>query len=478
MRRLPKLTLCSGVITGAVVMLLPLPLQARIDTAPGMTTNAANAINPTALQNLTGGIVSYSGTTLEVTGQLRALETTDTGWSDLFNNPNNNLVSATHGSTNGAILGYEFNDLPTNTFSLPSAIVGYGKLDPTKTGNQVFGIFGLAENTAVTGAAIAAEFTCRNNGGAPDTALPPDMSIGTSTVNCVGLHVTSGGSYDSSIGIRVSQEGGSSGVNFNTGIYLKDYTQYGLYIANESSATNALYAAGPVAIVDPSSSSLQSLVLSATADSNGVNLWMTGNGTTTPAKTIRVLNGHLGIVNSAYTQEILTLTDAGALSVTGGISATGGTLTNTTLGDTINQSFHVSSATLSKTSDTTLAVVPGLTQTLTAGKTYSCHGHLTGTSGASGGLKVSLVGTGGLTATQATFTGFTWNGTTVVSNTTASALGANIVGNTAVYSDVWIDGSIVVNAAGTINVEAAQNTSNTTATTVLQGSTFSCVRTN
>ncbi|HEV8679338.1 MAG TPA: hypothetical protein VGQ90_08180, partial [Stellaceae bacterium] len=151
----------------------------------------------------------------------------------------------------------------------------------------------------------------------------------------------------------------------------------------------------------------------------------------------------------------------------------GGTLTDTT-----NQEFQVSSATLTKTSDTALAIIPGLSQALTAGKTYHCRGHLTGTSGTSGGIKVALVATSGLSATQTTFTGYTWNGTTAVANTTVTALGSNIAANTAVYSDLYIDGSILVNAGGTINVEGAQNASNSTPTTVLQGSTFSCVRTN
>jgi hypothetical protein len=157
----------------------------------------------------------------------------------------------------------------------------------------------------------------------------------------------------------------------------------------------------------------------------------------------------------------------------GYVRATGGTLT-----DPIIQEFEVSTATLTKTTDTTLATVTGLSQALTAGKTYNCHGHLTGTAGASGGITVALVATASLSATQTTWTGFTWNGTTAVSHTTVTALGSNIAAATAVYSDIDIDGSIVVNAGGTINVQAAQNASNATATTVLQGSTFSCVRVN
>lgn len=50
---------------------------------------------------------------------------------------------------------------------------------------------------------------------------------------------------------------------------------------------------------------------------------------------------------------------------------------------------------------------------------------------------------------------------------------------TAVVTDVQIDGSIVVNVAGTINLQAAQNASFATSTVVGQdGSTFQCVRVN
>jgi hypothetical protein len=149
-----------------------------------------------------------------------------------------------------------------------------------------------------------------------------------------------------------------------------------------------------------------------------------------------------------------------------------------TLTDTINQEFHRASATLTATSNTTLATVTGLTQALTAGKTYVCSGHLSTSSGSSGGFKLALVATGGLTATSASFTGFAWNAITAVAQTTVTALGSNIVANTAVVTDVYINGAIVVNVAGTINVQAAQNVSNGTATTVLLNSTFACVRVN
>lgn len=150
----------------------------------------------------------------------------------------------------------------------------------------------------------------------------------------------------------------------------------------------------------------------------------------------------------------------------------------TSISDVVNSNFLVATSTLTKTSDAALATVVGLSQSLLAGKTYNCFGHLNGVSGATGGVKVALVASGGLTATSARFTGFTWNGITAVAQTTVTALGSNIVNNAAIYSDIYINGAIVVNVAGTINVQAAQSVSNGTSTTVLLGSTFACVRTN
>lgn len=160
---------------------------------------------------------------------------------------------------------------------------------------------------------------------------------------------------------------------------------------------------------------------------------------------------------------------AGALAVTA---------KGSNLADQIYDHDLVSTAQLDKTSNTTLATVTGLSAALVAGKTYYIDGWLSTTAGASGGLKAALVASGGLTATSIRVQAFAFNGTTLVANTTVTALGSNIVANTAVITDVYIKGSIVVNVAGTINVQAAQNVSNGTTTSVFAGSIFAARRTN
>ena len=76
-------------------------------------------------------------------------------------------------------------------------------------------------------------------------------------------------------------------------------------------------------INDPSTTDQATLTVEAPSDTAGVNLKLVGNGSTTPSKTIRVLNGVLQFANSAYTQVIASLTDAGAFATAGPISATG-----------------------------------------------------------------------------------------------------------------------------------------------------------
>ena len=158
--------------------------------------------------------------------------------------------------------------------------------------------------------------------------------------------------------------------------------------------------------------------------------------------------------------------------------ATTDTLTNKTATDEINQEFEVSTAPISYTSNVTLATVTGLSQALTAGKTYNCHGHLTVTGSlAAGGIRVATVGTGSLTATSSSFVFMNYNGTTLNAVTTETTLGT-AAATTLAVTDIFIDGAIVVNVGGTINVQAAQSVSSTTPTTVGQNSTFSCVRVN
>lgn len=187
--------------------------------------------------------------------------------------------------------------------------------------------------------------------------------------------------------------------------------------------------------------------------------------------------------DSGYTTlDVGTLNDAGAAPTgtagSGYVRATSPTITNPALTDPAISTFVACTSTLTKTSNTTLDIVTGLAISLTAGKTYHIRGWLNGTSGSSGGIKVAVTTDGVLTATRCRINGLLMNGATVVANTTITALGNNIAANTAIYTDLYIEGTIVVNIAGMLYIAAAQNVSDGTATTVLIDSNFSCTRIN
>lgn len=123
-------------------------------------------------------------------------------------------------------------------------------------------------------------------------------------------------------------------------------------------------------------------------------------------------------------------------------------------------------------STTTLADATGLSINVKAGRTYSFEFDLSITAAAAGGIKVAISGTA--TATNIVYDGWILDGSAggVVGNTQATALNtvvatSTITGTTA---HVIVRGTITVNAAGTLKLQFAQNTSNATATVVKLGS--------
>lgn len=67
--------------------------------------------------------------------------------------------------------------------------------------------------------------------------------------------------------------------------------------------------------------STSTLTINASSDANGANIFLEGNGATTPNKSIRANSGVFQILNSGYTAAILALDDSGNLSVPGSFSA-------------------------------------------------------------------------------------------------------------------------------------------------------------
>lgn len=142
-----------------------------------------------------------------------------------------------------AVVGYAKNTLADATTAFPAGTVGNGELPAGVDGNQVFGLYGLAEIYATGGGvAVAAEVTARNySGNSPDANLPPDTSIGTATTVPIGLNVTAGtqiGNDDCSIGLHVSNESGLySDPAFLTGAYIRTFRTYGIFVESQTSGS-------------------------------------------------------------------------------------------------------------------------------------------------------------------------------------------------------------------------------------------------
>jgi len=168
--------------------------------------------------------------------------------------------------------------------------------------------------------------------------------------------------------------------------------------------------------------------------------------------------------DSAQGTRILMLTTPSD-SVT---AAEGFRLANTGILGFAKSTKRYSSGTATKTSNTTVMDVDNLTFDVAASSTYVFYANLHCTAGASGGIKAAINGTA--TATAIVYD-VTCNSGTSMATTRSTALGTT-GGITAANPFVRIDGTITVNAAGTLKVEFAQNASNGTASTVVVGSIF------
>lgn len=208
---------------------------------------------------------------------------------------------------------------------------------------------------------------------------------------------------------------------------------------------------------------------------------MTGQGTGTKSATSLVLKGATSgsttLQPSAVASGTLTL-PAATDTLVG--KATTDTLTNKTLTTpTINTPImggQVARATAQfDRTDTTLTAVTGLSLALLAGATYKVRAVLPTTCDATGGSKFSLDTGSTLTATAINYQGTNKTASALVC-TQATALNGSVGGAGAANLECIIEGTIVVNAAGTLVVKFAQNAANATSS-VLIGAYLEAVRT-
>lgn len=142
------------------------------------------------------------------------------------------------------------------------------------------------------------------------------------------------------------------------------------------------------------------------------------------------------------------------------VSITGGAISGTTMAvSNINSGTVRCTAQVDRSTSTALTNITGLSVALAAGGAYAFSAYIPGTATANGGAKFAIGTSDTLTATSISYTGRNMNGTTINAVSTTTTLGAVVGAATAVLTNALIEGTIVVNAAGTMTVQIAQNAS-------------------
>lgn len=139
----------------------------------------------------------------------------------------------------------------------------------------------------------------------------------------------------------------------------------------------------------------------------------------------------------------------------------------------VSLNSKVLAATATFTSNSVLTNLTGFSWPLVAGATYLFDINLPATMTTNGGLSVAFkYTTATLTSIQAqTYAATASDNTTAVStqSTTTTDATKYFDSKTAAYTLVTLKGTMVVNAAGSVAIQVAQNTSNTDTTSVLLG---------
>lgn len=185
----------------------------------------------------------------------------------------------------------------------------------------------------------------------------------------------------------------------------------------------------------------------------------------------RIFNNLINIVNQTLDGYII-----GSITPAAGTFTTiAGIFTGSTQ-DAINKGVVTNPAALTLASTTTVANITGLSVALTAAGTYAVEGAFPLTNVTAGGAKITLHGVGGLTLTSANLTGLTYSGASIVADQNITALDADFVAFANTSTLATLQGTLIVLAGGTLQVQAAQHTSNATSSTVQAGSYLKVTR--
>lgn len=169
---------------------------------------------------------------------------------------------------------------------------------------------------------------------------------------------------------------------------------------------------------------------------------------------------------SSYNTQTQAISGYGpAQALPGGMQTTGYTIT--TLAKRVTAQVDVASS-------TTFTNITGLSVDVIAGATYAFEAYLPGTSTTNGGAKFAIGGTS--TATSISYSGAQYNTTTLNANSVTTTKGNAVGASTTVFTYAVLRGTIVVNAAGTLTVQFAQNASHADTSSVYANGHFIVTR--
>jgi hypothetical protein len=225
------------------------------------------------------------------------LNTTAMNWYEILYNSGSWAISTTGSAatltTSRTLWGQSFNGSANVTGALSSV--------------TTIGMSGQLTNTQATGSA---------------------PFVITSTTRVANLNVATAGTADTLTTARTingTSFNGSANITTTNWGTSRNLTIGGTAKAVDGSAAVSwsLAEIGALALTGgtiATTNSSASLTISDTGTS-GANIRLTGNGATTPSKTIRASSGELQVVNNAYSTVILSLTDAGNLTAVGNVTA-------------------------------------------------------------------------------------------------------------------------------------------------------------
>lgn len=125
--------------------------------------------------------------------------------------------------------------------------------------------------------------------------------------------------------------------------------------------------------------------------------------------------------------------------------------------------------------NTTVASISGLSVNVIAGATYVFRAYLPVTVDGTGGIKIAIGGTATWTSVNETAYAYTGSAIATVNNATA-APGTTLTAALTSYNSIIIEGTVKINAAGTLAVQMAQNAPGGSASSVLVNASFTVTR--